>query len=213
MRKIILCLMVISTIFASCKKTKDVSKVYDANASKIELIGAAIYAPPAGTTSYTDPGATFTDDDGSKTTLTTPVSLPDLTTAGFYSVTYKVTSKYGYVRTATRLVLVTAVDPTIDLSGNYKRSSNGQAVKVTKLGPGLYKIDNVGSVAANPAFLYDVYFGQIGANTLAVPEQSTPMGPLHCENATVNQSGGKYSIAWVVINPSYGTSVRTFVQQ
>jgi hypothetical protein len=206
--------MVVSTIFASCKKeTKNVSKVYDAYASKIELLGAPIYAPPVGTTVYSDPGAKFTDDDGSITTLTTPISLPDLSTPGFYSVTYKITSIHGYVRTATRLVLVTAVDPTIDLSGNYKRASNGQAVTITKLGPGLYKTDNVGGVAANPAFIYDVYFGQIGPNTLAVPEQSTPMGPLHCENAKVTQSGGKYSISWVVINPSYGTAVRTFVQQ
>jgi hypothetical protein len=213
MRKIILCLMVVSTIFASCKKTKDVSKVYDANASKIELIGDPIYAPPAGTTNYTDPGATFTDDDGSKTTLTTPISLPDLSTPGFYSVTYKTTSIHGYVRSATRLVLVTAVSASIDLSGNYKRSSNGQAVKVTKLGPGLYKTDNVGGVAGSPAFIFDVYFGQIGPNDLAVPEQSTPLGTLHCENAKVSQSGGKYSISWVVINPSFGTSLRTFVQQ
>lgn len=205
--------MVVSTFFASCKKTKDVSKVYDANASKIELIGAPIYAPPAGTTSYTDPGATFTDDDGSKTTLNTPISLPDLSTPGFYSVTYKTTSIHGYVRTATRLVLVTAVSSSIDLSGNYKRSSNGQAVKITKLETGLYKIDNVGGVAGSAAFIYDVYFGQIGANDLAVPEQSTPQGSLYCTGAKVSQSGGKYSISWVVINPSYGTSVRTFVQQ
>lgn len=214
MKKIILCLMVVTTFFASCKKeTKDVSKVYDAYASKIVLKGDAIFAPPAGTTTYVDPGAIFTDDDGSTKTLTNPATLPDLTKAGFYSVTYKVTSIHGYVRSATRLVLVTAVDPAIDLSGAYKRSSNGQAVTITKLGPGLYKTDNVGGVAANPAFIYDVYFGQLNDSTLAVPTQSTPQGELHCENATVKKSGTKYSIAWVVINPSYGTAVRTFVQQ
>ncbi len=207
-------MMVMVTVFASCKKeVKDVSKVYDAFASKMELIGAAIYAPPAGTTVYTDPGAKFTDDDGSVRTITTPMSLPDLSTPGFYSVTFKATSIHGYVRSATRLVLVTKVDPAIDLGGAYKRSSNGQAVTITKLGPGLYKTDNVGGVAANPAFIYDVYFGQINDSTLAVPAQNTPMGELSCEDGMVKKSGGKYVISWIVINPNYGTAVRTFVQQ
>lgn len=214
MKKIILCIIVIITIFASCKKeVKDVSKIYDANASRMELIGDAIYAPPAGTTTYVDQGAKFIDDDGSIKTLTTPISLPDLTTPGFYSVAYKATSIHGYVRTAARLVLVTSVSASIDLAGTYKRTATGQDMVVTKLGPGLYKTNNVGGVPANPAFVFDVYFGQINDSTLAVPKQAVPLGELSCKDASIKMSGGKYTITWVVINPSFGTAPRIFVQQ
>src|SRR6185295_1057216 len=105
MKKIVLGLIVTVAILSSCKKEKDVSKVYDAYASKLELKGDLIFAPPAGSTNYSDPGATFTDDDGSKVELNTPLTLPDLSNPGFYSVTYRKTSIHGYIRTATRLVL------------------------------------------------------------------------------------------------------------
>jgi hypothetical protein len=214
MKKIILCLVVVSTIFASCKKeTKDVSKVYDANASKLELIGDPIYAPPAGTTTYSDPGATFTDDDGSKTVITTPLSLPDLSTPGFYSVSFKVTSMHGYVRTATRLVLVSKVDPSVDLSGTYLRPGQGTAI-ITKLGPGLYKTNNVGGVLNRPEFIFDVYFGQVDATTLVVPTQPNPLGgDLYCNQTSLSKTGSKYTIMWAVLGSGFGTQVRTFVQQ
>jgi hypothetical protein len=213
MKKMILCLMVVTTILTSCKKTKDVSKVYDANASKIELIGPKIYAPPAGSTTYTDPGATFTDDDGSKVTLNTPLSLPDLTTPGFYSVSYRTTSKYGYIRSATRLVLVSNVDPAVDLSGTYVRPGQGTAI-ITKLGPGLYKTNNVGGVLNRPEFIFDVYFGQVNATDLVVPTQPNPLGgDLYCNQTSLSQTGTKYTIKWAVQGTLFGTAVRTFVQQ
>ncbi len=206
--------MVASTILASCKKeTKDVSKVYDAFASKLELIGDPIYAPPAGTTSYVDPGATFTDDDGSQVKLTTPISLPDLTKPGFYSVTFKATSIHGYVRSATRLVLVSNVDPAVDLSGTYVRTGNGTAI-ITKLGPGLYKTNNVGGVKDRPEFIFDIYFGQVNATDLVVPTQANPLGgDLHCETTSLSKSGGKYVIKWAVMGSGFGTQLRTFNQQ
>lgn len=207
--------MVVTTIFTSCKKeTKDVSKVYDAYASKIVLKGDAIYAPPAGTTVYVDPGAKFIDDDGSQTDLATPNSTPDLTTPGFYSVTFTKTSLHGYIRTATRLVLVTGVDPTIDFSGPYTRPVNGVNFTVTKLGPGLYKTDNVGGLASGPTVGADVYFGQINDSTLAVPLQESSFGPVSCKNGKVKFNNGKATISWVVLNNNYFLdNVRTFVQK
>jgi hypothetical protein len=215
MKKIIIGLIAISTFFGSCKKeTKDVSKVYDAFASKLELKGDAIIAPPAGSTVYVDPGATFTDDDGSKVELTTPITLPDLTKPGFYSVTYRKTSIHGYIRTATRLVLVSNVDPAIDLSGDYLRPSNGVKFKITKLGPGLYKTNNVGGVASGATVGVDVYFGHTTGNTLEVPLQESGFGPVSCKNGSVTINAGKATISWVVLNQSYFLdNVRTFVQQ
>ena len=216
MKKIIFASMVLITIFASCKKEiKDVSTVYDANVSKMELIGDPIYAPPAGTTTYVDPGAKFTDDDGSVKTLTTPISLPDLTKPGFYSVQYKATSIHGWIRTATRLVLVTKVDPAVDISGKYARNVT-TLVTITKLGPGLYKTNNVGGVPNNPAYIFDVYFGQLNDSTLAVPSQPNPLGGnIACENATVKKNGAKYVISWNIVENTTGFSTvpRIFVQQ
>lgn len=215
MKKIFLCLVVVATIFASCKKeTKDVSKVYDAYASKLVLKGDPIYAPPAGTTVYVDPGATFTDDDGSKKDLTTPLSLPDLTKPGFYSVSYRAESIHGYIRTVTRLVLVTNVDPNIDFSGPYLRPSNGVKFTITKLGPGLYKTNNVGGAPSGPTPGVDVYFGHTSDSTLVVPLQQSGFGPVSCKDGKVKFNAGKATISWVVLNETYFlTNLRTFVQQ
>lgn len=213
MKKIIFGFLIIAG-FASCKKeTKDVSKVYDATISKLELIGDAIYSPPAGSTSYVDPGATFTDDDGTTRKLTTPISLPDLSTPGFYSVQYKQTSIHGWVRTASRLVLVSKVDPSVDLSGTYVRGT--AEVTVTKLGTGLYTISNVGGVAGRPEYVYDVYFGQLNDSTLRIPEQDGPLGPLSGSKESVRKQAGKYTLSWYVVgNTAYNKDVlRIFGQK
>ena len=216
MKKTILGLLLVLATLISCKKeTKDVSKIYDAYASKLELKGDAILAPPAGSTVYVDPGATFTDDDGSKVDLTTPLTLPNLSTPGFYSVTYRKTSIHGYVRTATRLVLVTNVDPNIDLSGNYTRPVNGVKFKVTKLGPGLYKTNNVGGVPSGPTVGVDVYFGHTSSGKIDVPVQETAFGTVSCKDGkvSIDPTTQKAILSWVVLNSTYFLdNVRTFNQ-
>jgi len=200
------------TAFFSCKKDEDMSTVV--SVPKIELIGTAVYSTATGPGTYTDPGAILTDEDGNTSTLTTPTEgTVNLGTAGFYSVKYQVKTKYGYTVSAARLVLVTGVSPALDYSGMYYRTLNGQEVNITKLGTGLYKTDNVGGVADDPAFIYDVYFGQVDDSVLVVPDQPNALGgELYGTDSKVTVSGADTIIQWKVIGSGYGTSLRVFVK-
>jgi hypothetical protein len=140
--------------------------------------------------------------------LSTPTTSDvDLTTNGFYSATYIKKTESGYNLKATRLVLITPVPAIEDYSGVYYRStSSGDVpVNVTKVGTGLYKIDNVGGVPNNPSFIYDVYFGKLdNTSTITVPTQVCPLDgtDITCNNAKLYVSGPDTIIEWKIDNPS-----------
>lgn len=207
MKKIILGLIVLTTTVTSCKKTMNVSKV--ATIPTIVLNGEPAITVPVGG-SYSDAGATFTDEDGSVNVISPTTNPLDLNTPGFYTLRYEKHTTSGYNASALRVVLVTNVSSALDYSGVYVRSSNGQPMNVKKIGTGLYVTDNVGGVAGNSAFIFDTYFGQTDNSTIVVPEQDTPLGELHCDSPSLTVSATDTIIKWIVINPSYGTAVRTF---
>src|ERR1039457_6419178 len=159
MKRIIISIIAICCLFAACtKETQNVSTVVNVTYPVITLKGAQIISTGIGTGAYTDPGATAYDSLTSSTKNLTPITNNvDLTMPGFYSVEYSDTNGDGFYSSAIRLVLVTGVSPSIDISGTYARQSNGQTVTVTKVGTGLYTTDNVGGVANNPAFIFPVY--------------------------------------------------------
>jgi len=180
MKKSIIILISFLSIVACKKETKNVSTVVKAGHPTITLIGPDIYSTSAGTGTYTDPGAMGYDDlKGDSVPISAPVSSNvDLTTPGFYSVTYSFTNTNGYVNyttTKSRLILVTPVSPAEDISGTYARASNGQTVNVTKMGTGLYTTDNVGGVSGDPSYIFPVYFGLTSDSTIQVPPQFNPL--------------------------------------
>ena len=216
MKKSILYISLLVLTFTSCRKiTDDVSKVVTVSYPIITLNGDAIISTGIGTGSYVDPGATGTDDITGATSTLTPVSNNvDLTTPGFYSVKYTVKNSNGYITSKTRLILVTPIDPNIDLSGNYFRTSNNSPVVVTKRGIGLYTTNNVGGVNGLPQYIFDVYFGQISMTELAVPDQPNPLGgDVYCDNATISISSADTSFSWNVRGSGFGTALRTFSHQ
>lgn len=200
-------------LVTACKKQESTTKVV--SVPHMELIGTAVYSTPVSTGAYSDPGASFTDENGSTSTLTSPTSSNvDLTTPGFYSATYSRRTQYGYNLSVSRLVLVTPVSPSLDYSGVYTRTSNSQTVTVTKHGTGLYTTDNVGGVAGNPTYVFDVYFGMVNDSVLVVPSQYNPVGGdnLYCTNGLLTATGGTTTIQWVVMGTGFGTSLRKFIK-
>jgi hypothetical protein len=215
MKKSLIILAVAALAFTGCDKDPDtVSRTVDVSYPIITLNGDEVVSQPIGTGSYVDPGATGTDDiTGATTTLSPVLNNVDLTTAGFYSVKYTMSNANGYISNKVRLVLVTPVDPAVDLSGTYARTSNGQTVTVTKRGTGLYTTDNVGGVANNPAFIFDVYFGQISDTEIQVPVQPSGLGgDIYCDNGTLDLNI-PITYSYVVHGTGFGTAVRTFVKQ
>jgi len=196
------------------KKVDDVSQVVKVTYPTIVLTGDSVVSTSLGTGVYTDPGATGTDDiTGASSTLTPVVNNVDLTQPGFYSVKYTTKNSNGFQTSKVRLVLVTAVDPALDYSGTYARTSNGQEVHVTKVGTGLYTTDNVGGVPDNPAFVFPVFFGQTSDTTIQVPLQSTPLGDLYAVNGGLYVAPDDTAFNYAIRNGNFGTQQRTFSHQ
>lgn len=185
----------------------DVSRI--ATIPTMVIVGDEATTIPVGG-SFTDQGATFTDEDGSVSVIKATDNPLDVSKPGFYSLRYEKHTVSGYSASALRVVLVTNVSASKDYSGTYVRTSNGQPMHVTKVGTGLYITDNVGGVAGNANFIFDTYFGQPDDNTLVVPLQDTPLKELACTKAELVVTATDTVIKWAVVNGSFGTAVRTF---
>ena len=160
-------------------------------------------------TKYTDPGVTAKEGDTEITAAVT--GAVDEKTAGVYTIQYDAVNKDGYASTEYRYVGV--IDPSAkvtDITGAYKRNAGeGGISNVTKVSGNLYHSDNIGGVAIPNAGL-GVYFYYYAKGKLGVPFQLTPGNSFEATNGTIVE-GVQYS--WVVINPGYGTAVRTFIKQ
>jgi hypothetical protein len=189
-----------AVFFFSCdreRETEGVSRV--TNFPLLTMAGDQWMSIPVGGT-FTDPGATATEG-GETITVTTSGQTVDPSTPGVYVITY---------------VGVIAPDAFgADLSGQYKRNAGAFGVAtVTKLGPGLYRNNNVGGVAA-PSGATTVNFYHTEGTKLVVPVQENSGGTFSAENATYTFAAGgdpaKYT--WTVINPGYLNNARTFIKQ
>jgi hypothetical protein len=218
MKKSIIIVLLAGFIFPACKKeTKDVSKIETVGHPKIILTGDPAIAVPPGSGTYVDPGAVGIDDIKGTTVPLSPVfNNVDLANTGFYSVTYSFQNTNGdftYNTSVSRLVLVTPVPDSVDVSGDYQRTSNGQVVTLTRITTALYSIDNVGGVANNPNYLFPIFIGQTSDTTLNIPPQPNPLGgDVYCSNAKITISGANVSFSYVVHGSGFGTSVRSFVK-
>lgn len=222
MKRILIAILAITPVlyFSACKKkyTTDsvTEKIVEPHYPTITLSGPQFISVPVGSGTYTDAGATGLDDNTGITTALTPEPYSvDLGTPGFYTVIYKFRNTDGYFSDMTRFILVSDVADSLDYSGTYVRTT-GTPTHITKVDKALYKTDNVGGVGANgvpnPAFIDDVYFGQIDDTTLVFPEQPTVFGNLYCDNSFIYPSSSDTTIKYIVRNPTFGTATRTFIK-
>ncbi|WP_161596903.1 immunoglobulin-like domain-containing protein [Chitinophaga vietnamensis] len=211
--KMLYILLATAWLFSSCKKTDNVvTRIVTPVYPVITLNGAPLLSSGVGGT-YTDPGAVAYDSlTGQSTQLTPYANNVDLSQAGFYSVNFIAKNAYGYRTYASRLVLATTVPASDDISGTYHRVPNGAVVNITKVGTGAYKVDNVGGVPNNPAFIFPFYIGFTDLNNFQGPTQSTPIGDLSIAGPVIIRNGATITLKWQVINPNFGASVRTFVK-
>jgi hypothetical protein len=215
MKKITLIAVASLLIVFACKKDKKLGESVVVKVPKFELIGPTAFSTPAGPGSYSDPGVKFTDEQGSESIITTPTASDvNLAVPGFYSLTYEKKTEYGYKLKASRLILVTPVAPADDYSGIYMRSSNSQTVTVSKIGTGLYTTDNVGGVAGNEAFVFDVYFGLVNDSVVVIPPQTgASIGDFYGTNGMLRKTAIDTTLEWKLVGSAFGTSLRTFVKQ
>ncbi|HUH33108.1 MAG TPA: DUF5011 domain-containing protein [Daejeonella sp.] len=158
-------------------------------------------------TPFADPGATAKEGDAE---IPVTVNGSVATTPGVYTLTYTAVNKDGFSASVTRTVVIANVDAAAaaqDLSGNYARTSNGSVAVWTKIGPGVYTVFNPGGA---PGTNLTVVVVNSSGNNIKIPQQAASDG----SPTTSSQeafSGNTYS--WVIVNPGYGTALRTFVKR
>jgi hypothetical protein len=179
----------------------------------VTLTGGTYVAVAKGAT-FTDPGSVATA--GGQTLKVTTAGTVNTATVGVYPVTYTAFNVDGFSSSATRYVAVYSTDASAqnnDFSGTYLRAATGVTAIWTKIGPGVYRVDNPGGAAGtnltvitfNPTAYKITIPSQIagGAATSSSTEVTTP-------GATAGTLSG-YSL--IILNPGYGAGVRTFTKQ
>jgi len=182
------------------------------NYPDITVAGPA-YVILAKGSAYTDPGVSA--KAGSATVPVVATGLPDVNTAGVYTVTYTAKNSDGFAATASRTVVVYSTDVTAqnnNYSGSYARNTNGSLAVWTKLAPGVYSVFNPGGAPGTN--LTVIVFNPTGSK-IFIPQQiagGLPTSSL--QESTVPGPGGTLiSYKMEIVNPGYGTSVRTFTLQ
>ena len=214
-------LAVLSMVLLSCTKT-DTFSYPDGYVGRskitiyptITLNGAAIVTVAKGGT-YTDPGATAKAGSASATVVATGV--PSTATAGVFTETYTATNADGFTAAGTRTIVVYSTDVTAasnDFSGTYLRAATGASATWTKLAPGVYLVDNPGgAVGVN---LQVILFNATG-NTIKIPSQiaggNTTSSSTETPNPNLAVPGTLLGYSMIILNPGYGTGLRTFVKQ
>jgi hypothetical protein len=212
-------LILVAMITFSCNKDSFNYKPGYVGSSKITyypaitLKGDTYMAVPLNGT-FTDPGATATA--GGQSLKITTSGTVNTSQAGVYLVNYTAVNTDGFPASGTRYVAVYSTDATAqnnDFSGTYARTSNGQVATWTKIAPGVYVVDNPGgAVGVN---LQVVVFNPTGY-TIHIPQQTAGGSPTTSSNEATTPGATPGTLAgyvWKIINPGYGTSLRTFVKQ
>lgn len=215
MKNIFFLLLTIALLGSCRDRDQQVSTVVPVVIPRITLNGPE-YLSLSLNESYADEGAVAFDTLLGETVNLEPQSNTiDVTAPGLYVVTFYYRNKNGFDITKERYVAVTSVSPDINLSGLYLRTSNDAPVNVSKIGTGLYRIDNVGGVtpASSPAVL-PVVMAMINDSTITIPAQSVPndYGVLDCLEEQISFTPDT-SFSYKIDNPGFGAATRTFLKQ
>lgn len=222
MKKIILFSFLALAFLAGCTQKDIVDTADQVGISKVTYypiltLKGDLYVTVSSGSAFTDAGATAVA--GSTSVPVTTSGTVDTSKPGVYVVTYTATNKDGFSASALRYVIVYSTDASAasnDFSGSYARTTNGSVATWTKLAPGVYKVFNPGGAPGTN--LTVIAFNPTGF-IIHVPAQTDSAGSItSCTNATgtadiVYITGPPAKYAWKVVNPGYGTSVRTFVKQ
>jgi len=210
MKRGIKLIMIALTLFAafSCEEDKVTEGISSITYYPVITLKGEQWNQVAVGGAFTDPGATAKEGD---TEIQVKVTgTVDTKTPGVYVLTYDAVNKDGYSSTEYRYIGVISAAATTDITGSYKRNAGNQGIsKVTKVSGNLYRADNVGGVSI-PAPGDAVLFYYFDKGKIGVPYQLTSGNAFECTDASIKE-GVSYS--WVVINPGYGTALRTFVKQ
>lgn len=160
---------------------------------------------------FTDPG--ITAQVGGVDVPYTTSGTVNVNATGVYALTYTAVNAEGFSSSVSRRVVVYATDPDAaarDLSGNYARTSNGSVAVWTKVAPGVYAVFNPGGAPGTNLTVY--VFNSSGYN-IKIPVQPASDGTPFTSAQETFSPGPPATYTWQLLNPGYGTALRTFVKQ
>ena len=202
-------LIAILLLAVSCKKetTDDVSTVVKVSYPSIELTGDPFQIVPLGGT-YTEEGATLTDDVTGETSTIQPTSgTVNTSEPGLYVLNYAASNANGFETVASRVIAVPGTSSGLNWSGNYLRPQTGITATVTRLQDGVYEVLNPGGAGVGTGTI--VYFVEVAPNEFVAPPQPTDAGTMEVTDIEFTESGA----SWRVLNALYGTAIRNFIKQ
>lgn len=213
MKKILIVIFALSFVtYAGCKKRdkEDVSQLVKVSQPTININGDKFVTLSVGE-AYADPGATVIDDvTGGQSQVTAVSSNLDVSTPGVYYMQYTAKNGNGYINNNVRYIAVTNYDDAVDLTGTYKRTSNGVEVEVTKVAPSFYKNSDMGGAGLSDA----LYFVILDDTTITGGVQFSET--IGAEIATLSESldlNDPITFKYALDAAGYGPAVRTFVKQ
>jgi hypothetical protein len=212
-KSLILGLAITSTIaLFSCKKDREVvSKVVTVSYPTITLSGSKFYSIQVGDPLPTVSATAYDSVLKEVCKVSLDNSTLDNTTPDLYVVPVVSKNSNGYVGSSNVYIAVTPIDDSWDLTGEYKRTSNGALVNVTKVARGIYEVDNTGGAPTLPVI---GYFAQTSDSTISYPSQPTDnVGVIDCIGEKLNISATDTSYSWFVDNNFFGTALRVFEKQ
>lgn len=209
MKRILFVLVIINTLLlGACRKKETDTKVVKVSYPAIALKGDKYVSLNVGQ-SYSDPGATGTDDiSGTSKDIIAEYSSLDITKPGLYYMLYTMRNANGYITKAGRYIAVTNYDDHIDLTGVYERTSNGVQINLTKVARGLYMTDDMGGAGLPDA----AYFAVIDDATIDFsPQLSESIGEeIDASSEALNITATDTSFQYKLAAPGYGTALRIF---
>lgn len=216
--KIFIVIIAVGSFCSSCNKkdnfnypegTVGISKI--TYFPVLTMSGDQYITVPVGGT-YTEPGVTAKEGE-TDLTVTTSGSV-DVSTPGVYDLTYSALNKDGFSASVRRWVVVYETDTEAaahDFSGTYLRPLTGVTNTWEKLAPGVYKVNNPGG-AATGGGLTVILFNPTGF-IVDIPEQVATDGNLTSSTDETYSPGPPATYSMKIVNPTYGTALRTFVKQ
>jgi hypothetical protein len=167
-------------------------------------------AIPAGS-AFTDLG--ITAKEGSSDIPYTTSGSVNSNNTGVYILTYSAVNKDGFAASITRTVAVYSTDDVAasnDLSGTYVRTSNNVPSIWTRIAPGVYTVVNPGGA---PGFTTTVIAFNSTGFTIHIPSQTIDDGSTMTSSDEIYTANAPVKYVWKILNPGYGTGLRTFVKQ
>ncbi|MEO6870231.1 MAG: immunoglobulin-like domain-containing protein [Ginsengibacter sp.] len=204
-------------LIASCKKDPVTNTSEKVGISKVThfpiltMVGEQMILVPNGGT-FTDPGVTA--KAGSTEVPVTAAGNLNTSQDGVYVITYSAKNSDGFSATTYRTIVVYSADASSeahDLSGSYLRSATGQLTIWKKIAPGTYLVTNPGG-AASGGNLSIIVLNPTGY-IIHAPSQPASDGSISGTQNETFTPGSPDKYTWVFINPTYGTSLRSFVKQ